>query len=108
MTHTPGPWRAERQDDEDGHIYWAVHSDVDYEFVVNVHEETLHSAADARLIAAAPALLASLKRVMELLDAGVLVRDITKDTNPDWGMEMMGLVRDLTEWQSAIAKASAA
>lgn len=50
-------------------------------------------------------LLAALKRVMELLNSGVLVRDITKDGGPNWAPRMMELVRDMQSWQMAIAKA---
>lgn len=56
----------------------------------------------------APDLLAALKRVMELLESGVLVRDITKDDKPDWGMRMMELVCDLNAWKAAIGKAEGA
>lgn len=63
--------------------------------------------ANARLISAAPELLAALKLVMAMLEDGRLVRDITKDGRPDYSMAMLALVRDLQTIQSAIFKAEA-
>lgn len=52
-------WTAERQDAENGDIYWAVHRAADYGFVANVYS----SEKDARLIAAAPDLLAACRAI---------------------------------------------
>lgn len=54
--HTKGPWTYERQEQDNGDIYFAVHAH-DYEFITNVYE----SEANARLVAAAPDLLAALE-----------------------------------------------
>lgn len=34
---TPGQWISDRQDEEDGRIYWAVHSMIGYEFICNLY-----------------------------------------------------------------------
>lgn len=62
---TPGPWAAERQDDDSGEIYWAIHSRHGYEFITNVHD----SNANARLVATSPELLAVVEEIV-LLGAG--------------------------------------
>ena len=58
--HTPGPWAVERDmvislDDEQGGLVAAI-------------EPSRHQADDARLIAAAPAMLEKLQEVANLLD----------------------------------------
>jgi hypothetical protein len=59
MTHTPGPWRVkERREFKD----WVILADV------NSFSARAHSAEDARLIAAAPALLEALKEVADLCE----------------------------------------
>ena len=50
-------------------------------------------------------LLPALKRVMTLMDSGVLVRNISGDGSSDWPIKMLELVRDLNSIQTAIAKA---
>ena len=66
MEHTPGNWTCERQDDDSGDIYWAIHGK-DYEFVVNVHDEGHFGTAqaNAHLIAAAPEMKEALEAVRE-------------------------------------------
>ncbi len=112
--HTPGPWQVE--DSGTGlPLILSVDSDAD-EYgrtrfsAVKIAEinDVSEFEANARLIAAAPDLLAALKNVMDLLDKGVLVRDITKDGNSDWAIQMLNLVRDMKNWQLAIAKATQA
>ena len=65
---TPGPWTSERQDEEDGSIYHAIHSRLGYAFVTNVEDD-----ANAAYIVAAcnamPALLTELERTRAELDA---------------------------------------
>ena len=58
---TPGPWTCERQDHDEGDIYFAIHARKDYEFICNVSE----SEANGHLIAAAPDLLAVLKMIVD-------------------------------------------
>jgi len=66
--HTPGPWSCERQDDDDGSIYYAIHAHAGYEFIVNVHE----NKANARLIAAAPDLLHELEHLVRLIEPHIV------------------------------------
>lgn len=73
MKHTPEEWFTERQDDESGEIYWAIHSAIGYEFIANAYNER-----HAHLIAAAPQLLAACVDALEALD-GLAAH---KDTNP--------------------------
>lgn len=77
-------------------------------FIANlVMQLAENEMANARLIAAAPELLAALKLVMAMLEDGRLVRDISKHGRPDYSMAMLALVRDLQTIQSAIFKAEA-
>lgn len=52
-------WTAERQDEDDGSIYWAIHSTFDYEFITNAH-----APKNANFIAAA-----NPKAILELTTA---------------------------------------
>lgn len=58
-----------------------------------------------RLSAAAPDLLASLKDLLNDIDTGLLVRDITRDGEPGWALHMMDFVGRLQAAQAAIARA---
>ena len=63
MSHTPGPWRA--QCDEEG--FWQVISDDG--LICDISQWSDHTdAADAHLIAAAPALLAAIKELLKWWD----------------------------------------
>lgn len=66
---TEGEWRSERQDEDDGHIYWAIHSDYGYTFIVNVQDEGGRDASNAEFIAHArtdlPAALTALRQAWE-------------------------------------------
>ena len=70
MSHTPGPWRTFDT------AYGAVHivkraSDSHMTDVVVINRErNENAAADARLIAAAPDLLAALREMMSAMDDG--------------------------------------
>jgi len=60
--HTPGPWWVDEWEDGDGESmqrYWSVEQDI-------IQVCLVHNEQDARLMAAAPDLLAALR---ELLDA---------------------------------------
>ena len=75
-THTPGPWEVTRS--ESGRIYI---SGPEGDIGVLIHYE--HAEADARLIAAAPALLAALEDAVRMLKArdkeyGELTTDIRR------------------------------
>jgi hypothetical protein len=65
-THTPGPWRAERDPRGDFRI---VYNDKG-NWLAEVHSdgEPEVAEADARLIAAAPELLAALKRAKDAIE----------------------------------------
>jgi hypothetical protein len=68
----------------------------------DTHDEAL---ANARLIAAAPDLLEALKELMGDIDSGVLVRDVTRDREAGWAIEMLAFVKRLHAALAAIAKA---
>lgn len=63
------------------------------------------SAEVDRLRAERAELLAALKSVMSDIDNGVLVRNVSRDGEPNWSLEMLSFVRRLQECQHAIAKA---
>lgn len=60
---------------------------------------------DARLIAAAPELLAGLVDMFALMDEGVLVRNIAQDGDPMWAVKAMSIVARLRAAQIATQKA---
>ena len=62
-THTPGPWKAEQRGDDWG--VWVAHHRV-----LSIRQGVIPSAADARLIAAAPELLKALEEMMYYDDGG--------------------------------------
>ena len=99
MSHTPGPWEISLREMLDG---WVIVADRDGGIVANVNTETgpnipplvsrkMPAGANAALIAAAPELLAALKRMWLY-----------------FGVRCDGTPRDWTEWREArdaIAKA---
>lgn len=64
MTHTPGPWTAKQE----AITWWEIHADSSRHPVCHVTKRVDHLsaplAADARLIAAAPAMLERLKAMV--------------------------------------------
>jgi hypothetical protein len=60
---------------------------------------------NARLIAASPELLSSLQEIFELIDNGMLVRNTSGDTNPNWAIRQLPLINALYKAKQAIAKA---
>lgn len=119
--HTPGPWHALTRENytlggdsievvllnEEGLVCDSI-AQVLLDTGDDAPEERKvwkQHEANARLIAAAPDLLGALKQVMEQLDSGVLVRDISKDAQPDYALRMVRLVSTINSWQLAIAKA---
>lgn len=69
-------WTAERQDEDDGSIYWAIHSTFDYEFITNAHapkNANFIAAANPKaileLVAAHNALLEELRTARDALQA---------------------------------------
>ena len=67
QTHTPGPWRLGNQ--PSNVIAWRVTDSADRD-VAHVFGSDLKSKGNARLIAAAPELLAALKRVVAAAEDG--------------------------------------
>lgn len=69
-----------------------------------------YTMTDAKLIVRAvnshDELLAACQWFMAQLDHGVLVRDISKDGDPDWPMRMLAFTRNLSGAAAAIAKAT--
>jgi hypothetical protein len=65
MTHTPGPWWACPPDTDSGN--WEVEDG--YGHTATVYGDDVPAAANASLIAAAPEMLAALKRRAERRDA---------------------------------------
>ena len=59
----------------------------------------------AALISDRDELLTACKWFVDQLERGVIVRDITKDAQPDWAMRMRHFVIDLQKVIQAIAKA---
>jgi hypothetical protein len=59
----------------------------------------------AKLAASSPELLEALKGLFELIERGDLVKDITRDGDPDWAKKMLDFVPRLKRAQLAIAKA---
>lgn len=132
-THTPGPWTHTfepggqkrgykhtaaryRIDAHNAEVQWTglacvnVMSFLDEDGFCPIDGDAKLEAnaigkANAHLIAAAPDLLAACKALMALIDSGYLVRDTTRDSDPDWAMKQLGPVQDMKNAQDAIAKA---
>jgi hypothetical protein len=69
--HTPGPWRAE-QTPASAYWDWTVMAPSGEGRTMQIGIDTDNTEADARLIAAAPELLASLRRCTPLLNSARL------------------------------------
>ena len=50
-------------------------------------------------------LVDALEKFMSWLDEGSLVRDITKDAEPNWAIKMLHFFNDLNKAKTALAKA---
>ena len=102
--HTPGPWRYQEDSDRYTHIVRSPTNRI-------VHQGPQHDdaicEANARLIAAAPELYDTLKRILDGFAQGVFVRDVTYDANPDWAIKLLPFLKLLGEAQTAIFKAEA-
>lgn len=92
MTHTPGPWTAEQTDDAGR---WFITAG--YENIVSAQYGNPLSEANARLIAAAPDLLAALR---DLFDQCAMVRKHWGD-----GSNQAEADNAIRAGQAAIAKA---
>lgn len=103
--HTP-EWRAVEEETGKGdvsHLIREVNADPPETVARIVYSND--SEEYARLIAAAPDLLAACKFFMSSLEEHTLIRDITKDGEPDWALKMTDFVRQLQKAEAAIAKA---
>ena len=96
--HTPGPWVLDPSDLS--HVLDDQYHGIG---IGNTRLVGFITEADARLIVAAPDLLEALKALMNDIDSGVLVRDITHDGEPGWSIRMMDFVGRLKAAQAAIA-----
>lgn len=96
MPHTPGPWRIRKFNGCAPDSLYDVETDKANEYhgeiVVSVHKVGAHSQANARLIAAAPELLAALQSLFAL---AVMPSNFTEQNRQDM----------LTTARAAIAKA---
>jgi len=87
--HTPGPWKAVKFNDQKS---WTIQGGEFYHALANVK-----AGDDAALIAAAPDMLAALKRVAAEADGGRL--SANDDELRDWLMAIRDVAR------AAVAKA---
>jgi hypothetical protein len=92
----PSAWTCERQDDDNGEIYWAIHDAQTYAFIANVYSNARHG----RLIAAAPDLLMVSAWLLRLIEAPELKRGT--EAHDEHRMELR-LACDAT--RAAIARA---
>jgi hypothetical protein len=116
MPHSPGPWQAEAPPAEaylDPDIalseevrFWIVDEGRGSEVLAEV-TLTMHGneEANARLIAAAPDLLAACRAVLEQFDSGALVRNTESDGLSDWALRAVKPLKALADMKAAIAKA---
>lgn len=94
--HTPGPWRACVWDPmERPH----VHADVPGERVCTAKRDLPLTAADARLIAAAPDLLEALKQILPFLEEDFPADERAVPTTWAYGQAVLAI-------RAAIAKAT--
>ena len=83
IRHTPGPWVARRLEKE-GFCYEDVMDEYGY-YIATCHEGVRcesNAGANARLIAAAPDLLASLQRIVAVLDKQVASPHLAERASP--------------------------
>lgn len=106
---TPGPWDHDSGMYGNGKQYHSIYAPADAvviaEFNAMPEFNPEQGEANANLIAAAPEMYAALSTIMELIDTGRLVRDISDDLNPGWAIKQMDLVLKLKNAQTALAKA---
>lgn len=106
-SHTPGPWRLDTWKYADGRELLTVQTDVDaIAQVSNLWVPDVRAAeqeSNARLIAAAPEMLAALKAGLGLAEEAVELRELSDD--PD-DREMLDLYREhVAAMRAAIHKA---
>lgn len=111
--HTPGPWKVVDSKYESGTPFKSIERrDGKSKSMIAILPDRCPSPAqwgpNADLIAAAPDLLETLKRVLKLVEQGMLVRDTSKDHHPDWALSATKMVLDLKAAHDAVAKAEGA
>jgi hypothetical protein len=99
VTHTPGPWTVRIGQDAlvtcpDGRSF-------------DIGDAIYHpdNIANARLIAAAPDLLAALKDVLSQFEAGAFLRNTDSDGCSDWALRAVEPLRVLAAASAAVKKA---
>lgn len=109
MTHTPGPWRADNEDDGSGIPGWNIYGADNWPVcaLMDVHAHAkIVNVPNARLIAAAPDLLAELKDTTEHLEAIERWFDANMPTESDGGNALAAAINiRVQENRAAIAKA---
>lgn len=104
MSHTPGPWHIGSEREDTGETFYNYDT-LGWPFFVGMNETRIgktdhhvaigiQSSEDARLIAAAPELLAACEQVVEWYD---LINQ--------WYPDMGGLIRGMETAKMAISKA---
>lgn len=102
MSHTPGPWDCDTLYTSEEDVPFSLSKEVravmspngDVAYLANALDSDQTIMANARLIAAAPELLAALKAALPVLESDANRREI-----PDWERALVNLAR------AAIAKA---
>lgn len=101
-TWIPGTWIV-KPIPRDGVDMYSVQQDRVERGSCIIAETTIKEKAD--LIAAAPEMYEALKTLLQYLDQVVLVRNIERDSEPDWAVRMLHLTKDLKLAHDALAKA---
>ena len=101
--HTPGPWEVMYSDTGIG--VDPVCDAINARFKHDNELMRIEADANAHLIAAAPELLEACKTLIELIDTGYLVRDISHDGEPGFAIRQLEPVMQLRSVVLAIAKA---
>lgn len=98
--HVDGPWFI----DEDYAGRTVIKASETDTAICQIYDTPLRNE-NARAIAAAPELLQALKGLLDDIDSGLLVRDVTRDGAPGWTTHMLAFVERLRRAQAAVLKA---
>jgi len=113
-THTPTPWKMETVKTSVGVCHkigplgssTKIHHACLYDDSYSDKSCDLVLLSDAAFIVRAvnshDALLAACKEIWKLVDDGVLVRDISRDFEPNWILRQIPVVRSLRKLEEAI------